>query len=137
MDCGWKNGTIPELALQLSEGNDKLCLMYKLDIIVPATGKREALLNYFATNGVTYLYSVEEFVHTFEADPETATDNLLNATAFALAVELSAEEGMGVYDQAESIDTMDAEDGTRLGWVVNFRQYDFYPEEFELDGFLV
>jgi len=123
--------------LQLSEGNDKLCLMYKCDIIIPATGKREALLNYFATNGVTYLYPVEESVHAFEADPETATDSLLNTAALALAVELSEEEGMGVYDQAESIETMDADDGTRLGWVVNFRQYDYYPEDFELDGFLV
>jgi hypothetical protein len=132
MDCHWKNGIIPEPVLQLSEGNDKLCLMYKFDIIVPATGKREALLNYFATSGMKYDYPVEDFVHRFEADPKTVTDSLLFAVSLPLAEEISEEEGMGVYgDRAEGIEALAAEDGTPLGWAVTVQQYDFYPEDFD------
>lgn len=108
--------------------------MYKFDIIVPAMGQREALVDRFSTDGVTYDYPVEDFVHRFEADPKTVTDRLLFAVSLPLAEEISEAEGMGVYgDRPEAIEALTAEDGTPLGWAVTVGQYDFYPEDFELD----
>jgi hypothetical protein len=118
--------------LHLSEEPGKLSTMYKFDIIVPAMGKRDALVAQLATSGVKYDYPVEDFVHRFEADPKTVTDSLLFAVSLPLAEEISEEEGMGVYgDRAEGIEALAAEDGTPLGWAVTVQQYDFYPEDFD------
>lgn len=96
--------------------------MQKLSVIVPLAGQREWVVSYFENNGVHYFVPMESFI-TSEA-PEDASEEQVGEIALLLAQELASQNGL-IVDEVDGVYDFLSEDGTFLGWTVEFYQYEW------------
>lgn len=100
--------------------------MSKFNVYVPAVGQRDAVLSYFAGNGVFYLFDIAARVAETEFPAGTA-EAVLEEAGADLAMELVAGSDQGYAGTAGAYEFV--KDGVLLGWQVEVRLVPFDDDE--------